>query len=319
MNNIDPQKCMLCQSKEYEVVRNSLRYGIKRRVLKCRECGLLYQESPSLDKKFYSRKDYRKTYGPDLKRSFTSREMFDTCLPFQQEIINEISGILKPNMKVLEVGCSAGYFLTSLKKLVGERIGLELSRDAVNFIRKNLDFKVYSEPIEKAKIKEGPFDLIVSTQVIEHTDDPLAFLKNIAKNLKPGGYLYLELPNISNALLATYQIPGYKDFYYVEPHLWYFSSETLKLLLNKAGFKGSIKTVQRYTFLNHLHWFFCNKPQDNFVIGNSAPVLIKGDNVDKEVKKDLNDFIKKVDKEYKQILIKHGIGESLSFLGKKYD
>lgn len=317
MNHRNLQKCLLCQSGKYEVLTDKLRYGIERRVLKCQKCGLIYQESSSVDKKFYAGKEYRKTYGPNLKKSSNAQEIFDTYFPFQGEIVKEIQDILKPNMKVLEVGCSTGHFLAALKGIVKERVGLELSQDAVDFIKKKLDFKIYSQPIEEVDIKEGPFDLIVSMQVIEHTQDPLAFVKNIARYLKPNGYLYLELPNIDNALFATYQIPAYKEFYYVEPHLWYFSSETLKLLLDKAGFRGNIKTVQRYNFLNHLYWLFCNKPQDNFVIGNSTPVLVQKGNVNKIIKKDLNDFIKKVDSEYKQILIKHNIGESLAFLGKK--
>lgn len=316
-NNINFQRCTLCGSKEYKVIRNNLRYGIKRRVLKCRECGLVYQESSGPAKGFYSGKDYRNVYGPSLKKESNSREIFDAYFPFQQDIVSEIRGILKPNTKVLDVGCSTGHFLASIKGLAGERVGLELDQNAVDFIRKNLDFKVYSEPIEKVEIKEGLFDLITALQVIEHTEDPLAFLENIAKNLKPNGYLYLELPNVSDVFLEVYKISGYEDFYYREPHLWYFSRETLKLLLDKAGFKGEIKTVQRYNFLNHLYWIFCDKPQDNFAVGNSVPVLVKTDNTNKNIKKDLNDFIKRVDKEYKQILVKYYLGENLTFLGKK--
>ncbi len=316
-NDGNNQKCILCKSEKYTIIRNNLRYGIKRRVLKCQGCGFLYQEFSGPAEEFYSGKDYRNTYGPNLKKASDCREIFNTYFPFQKEIVNEIRDILKPNIKVLDVGCSTGHFLAALDGIVKERVGLELQQDAVDFIRKNLDFKVYSEPIEKAEIKEGPFDLITSLQVIEHTEDPLAFLENVARNLKPEGYLYLELPNVSNALLETYQVLGYADFFYVEPHLWYFSRKTLKLLLDRAGFKGEIKTVQRYNFLNHLHWIFTGKPQDNFVIGNSTPALIRADNVNKNIRKDLNDFIKKVDKEYREILIKHGIGESLTFLGRK--
>jgi hypothetical protein len=112
-------------------------------------------------------------------------------------------------------------------------------------------------------------------------------------------------------------VPGYEDFYFREPHLSYFSAQTLRQLLDQVGLAGPIKTVQRYNFLNHLYWKFTNQPQGNFVIGNSAPVLVTTTGGDAAVKQDLNDFIRRTDEEYKKIIIKHGLGESLTFLGKK--
>src|SRR3989344_5736554 len=113
-NNGNDQKCVLCGSKERAVIRNNLRYGIKRRILKCKECGFLCQESADVAEEFYSGKDYRNTYGPNLNKASDCREIFDTYFPFQKEIINEIRGIIKPNMKVLDVGCSTGHFLAAL-------------------------------------------------------------------------------------------------------------------------------------------------------------------------------------------------------------
>ena len=72
-----------------------------------------------------------------------------------------------------------------------------------------------------------------------------------------------------------------------------------------------------YNFLNHLHWLFTGKPQDNFAIGTGDPKLIGGGCIKDNAKKELNDFVRATDKEYKNILAKHGLGESLTFLGRK--
>ena len=186
-----------------------------------------------------------------------------------------------------------------------------------NSISGDLDFKVYDQPIEEVKITEGPFDLITSFQVLEHIEEPQHFLEAIYRNLKPDGYLYLELPNLNDVLVSTYQVKGYIDFFYHEPHVSYFSEQTLKKLLHKVGFDGEVKTVQRYNILNHINWMLTGKPMDNFTLGNKTPELVTKDTVDKKIKKELNDFIQRTDKEYKELINKFKLGESLSFLGKK--
>ena len=274
---------------------------------------MVYLEPRSM-RQFYTGKAYRRKYGPVLGKASAARAVFEMYRPHQEPIVDEIRSILRKNMKVLDVGCSAGQFLDSLKGHVDLRVGLELSANEVAFIRKVLRFPVYNMPIEEAEIKEGPFDLVTCLQTLEHVENPVDFLRHLAKNLKKDGYLYLELPNIDDVLLTHYHVRGYEDFYYREPHLSYFSKKTLRAALEKAGFSGEIKTVQRYNFLNHVHWIQSGTPQPNFAIGNSTPALgAKKSRVGKE----LNSFIRKTDNQYKKLLEKYDLGESLTFLGKK--
>lgn len=310
--------CILCHSTKSRTLRDSLRYDIKRKVLQCKRCSLIYLEPlPGVSAAYYASKKYRESYGPNLKKTSSAREIFNAYAPFQEPIVKEIKRLLGQNTKILDVGCSTGHFLAALKGKVKTRIGLELGKEEAKFIRQNLDFKVYSDPIEKAKITEGPFDLITSLQVLEHVPNPFGFLRGIAKNLKPKGYLYLELPNVSDILLTVFKIEGYADFYYREPHVYYYSKNTLKDLLKKAGFEGEIKNVQRYNFLNHLNWALTGKPQDDFAMGNSDPILISDRGVDKMIRNDFNKFIKDTDLRYKQLVEKHVLGESLTFLGRR--
>lgn len=310
--------CKLCQSEEVKIIRKKLRHNIKRDVLRCDKCGFVFLgDIKKSDKKYYTGKEYRKRYGPVYNKESSAEEIFNISLPFQGAIKDEIKDIIKPSSKVLEVGCAAGYFLHALKDKVKTRIGLELNKEHAAFIKKKLDFKVYSKPIENLNITEAPFDLIVSLQVLEHVENPLSFLKAIASNLRKNGYLYIEVPNIDDALLSCYKIKGYTDFYFREPHLSYFSAKTLKMLLDRAGFVGRIYTVQRYTILNHMSWILTGKPQKDFSVGNSTPSLFESNNVDREIKKDLNNFIQQTDLKYKELLKKYNLGENLCFLGKK--
>lgn len=307
-------RCILCNSSAKRTIRTKVRYGVKRKVFACKACGMVYLEPASGLRKYYTDTTYRKQYGPVLGKASNPQQVFDTYAPYQSLIIRELRGVLRKPMSVLDVGCSAGQFLHALKGRVKTRVGLELSSSDVAFIRKNLDFKVYNEPVETASIKEGPFDLVTALQVLEHVERPVEFLKALGAQLKPGGYLYLELPNIDDVLVSKYRVPGYLDFYYREPHLSYFSRKTLARALKEAGFKGEVKTVQRYSLFNHLHWLQTGQPQPNYQSGNETPRFAHGTDA---ASRAINTFMAGIDEQYKTLIAEKGLGESLSFLGKK--
>lgn len=309
--------CPICSSKKNRIIRNTLRYGIKRDVLKCASCGLVFLAPQNGATAYYAGKEYRKRHGPTLEKASSMREIFNAYFPHQGPIVEALKNYLRPGMSVLDVGCSTGHFLTALKGKVKTRVGLELGQEEMSFIRKHLDFPVYNEPIETARIAEGPFDLITALQVFEHIPEPLPFLRGIAQNLKPKGFLYLELPNIDDALLSVFKIKGYADFYYREPHVSYYSKKTLTSVLKKAGFKGEVKTIQRYNLMNQLHWILTGKPQTTFAQGNGTPVLVTDESVPLKIRSSLNVFFKDADIRYRKLIEQNGVGDNLTFWGHK--
>ncbi len=206
----DTIACKLCGGTDHEVIRDTLRYDIRRQVLRCRQCEFVFLEPKAESAPdFYAGKTYRQTYGPNLEKTADSREIFETHYPFQYQIIDRLKDILRPDMRVLDVGCSTGHFLAALKGKVAVRVGMEFNQEEAAFIRSKLDFPVYTEPIETAPIAESPFDLITALQVVEHVEDPVGFLRNLAWQLAPDGYLYIELPNLHDILLGYYHVAGY--------------------------------------------------------------------------------------------------------------
>ena len=307
-------KCPVCQSKEFSIIRNKLRYNIKCNVLECKNCSHIFLDNKKDLDNFYKSKEYRKSYGPNLKKEASLNVFFETYYPFQEFYIKEIDKIMNQDMSVLDVGCSTGHFLHALKGKVKQRIGLEISPEYANFARERCDIKVYTESIEKAQIKEAPFDFITCIQVLEHIQNPLLFLKAIGKNLKPGGYLYIDVPNINDVMLKYSKFKEYEDFYYHEPHISYFSIKSLKHLLKNAGFYGDVKTSQKYTIVNHLSWILTKEPQNNYQDTIKQHKFFKPTDY---IGKELNNFISQVDDNYKKLLIKHDIGDSLVFIGQK--
>jgi 2-polyprenyl-3-methyl-5-hydroxy-6-metoxy-1,4-benzoquinol methylase len=56
--------------------------------------------------------------------------------------------------------------------------------------------------IRKVGEEEGPFDLILCLDVLEHLRDPWSVLRSVEEHLKPGGTLLVSVPNMRNYKLV---------------------------------------------------------------------------------------------------------------------
>ena len=307
--------CYLCKSSDLEVVRTKLRGDINRNVLRCKNCSLTYLAPKEANTQEFYRTVYRDTYSPTVGRKLSSKEIFDMYLPFQQARVDRIHHILRPDMRVLDIGASAGHFLHTLKKNVGECIALEFNQSDGEFMQKELGLTVYNTPLEQTSLPTEHFDLITIFQTLEHIEDPISFLTTVHRYLKPEGYLVVEVPNVDEALVTLYHSDAYADFIYKEPHLFYYSPETLMKVLARAGFSGENQTIQRVNFLNHVNWKYSQKPQAGPHIHMAPARLFDGES--SPATDELNAWIQKVDEEYRTIINKHRLGESILFIGKK--
>ena len=107
---------------------------------------------------------------------------------------------LQDGRKVLEIGCGAGFFLERLQSQGKEVQGLELNSAAANFASSR------GVPVVKAAIEEfapghrEEFDTVCFFQVLEHVAQPLVFFENALSCLKPGGRLFVSVPNMAGIL-----------------------------------------------------------------------------------------------------------------------
>ncbi|MCH2023537.1 MAG: methyltransferase domain-containing protein [Saprospiraceae bacterium] len=102
---------------------------------------------------------------------------------------------LKGNEKILEIGCGAAGFLSTLSKKGFEITGLELNKKAVNDgQKKGLDVHFQSIQ-EHAKENPEKYDIVCSFQVVEHIADVHSFIEASLMSLKPGGLMIISVPN----------------------------------------------------------------------------------------------------------------------------
>lgn len=111
---------------------------------------------------------------------------------FLRITIDRFVGKLK-GKKVLDVGCGTGGVLQMLEGLGAEAEGVDVSQAALEYCRhKNL--KVTLGDGAKLPYPDSVFDLVISSDVLEHIENDVTAVAEIKRVLKPGGVLIATVP-----------------------------------------------------------------------------------------------------------------------------
>ena len=98
--------------------------------------------------------------------------------------------------RLLDVGCGSGGFLHRARAAGFSVSGLDFNSARANAL-KSRGFEVFHGGLPEFARGAQPasFDAITIFQVVEHLDDPLAWLGSAKSLLKPGGLLVVGVPN----------------------------------------------------------------------------------------------------------------------------
>jgi 2-polyprenyl-3-methyl-5-hydroxy-6-metoxy-1,4-benzoquinol methylase len=129
-------------------------------------------------------------------------------------LLDAASGVLKPNAQLLEFGAGTGQLITLLREsgfggpITGADIlpKPELPGCDVAWIDADLN-----EPLPAAA---ASFDAVISTEVIEHLENPRAVFREFRRLLRNGGVLLVTTPNQESlrSLLSLVVRGHYVDF-----------------------------------------------------------------------------------------------------------
>lgn len=268
------------------------------------------------EKQNYYNENYRKEFGAKIEEQTSPSEHLMIYNDLNERQFQTFSSNLTRDTKFLEIGSSFGGILNKVTN-AGVEIchGVEPNEKDVDFVRKNNNkIKIFNSTFEKADLPVEYYDMIVGIEVLEHTVSPRFFLKKCFDLLCENGFIHIEVPNHDDVLLSAYSNPGYQKFYYHKAHIHYFTSDSLYLLCRDCGFDGSIASFLMYPFFNHVWWYQNLRPQPSAVTALSTPVPTAEDTPEQKA---INDFYKKVERNYDALINDLMLGDCLIYQGRK--
>lgn len=196
-------------------------------IVKCRSCGLRYTSPRPSDGDISG--NYTKVEDTGFIQERRGRELT------YQRLLREMDRILWGKRgRLLDVGCAMGFFPVEARQAGWQVEGLEPSRWAVEYARREFGLTVAEGDVAHADLIPGSYDAITMWDVVEHLTDPVGDFRRLAEALKPGGLLAFSTHSIES-LCA--RVLGRRYPFLMSMHITHFSSRTTGLLCEKAGLK----------------------------------------------------------------------------------
>jgi SAM-dependent methyltransferase len=108
-------------------------------------------------------------------------------------VLDGLAAELPPTPRTLDAGCGSGRTLDDLARR-GSAHGIELNPRGVEAARRRGHADVREAPIERIPHGDAGFDLVTCLDVIEHTEDDVAGLRELRRVTKPQGRLVVTVP-----------------------------------------------------------------------------------------------------------------------------
>lgn len=182
---------------------------------------------------------------PDAARTGLCHEFID----YYGEVRDDILPFVPPGAReVLEVGCGRGATGRLLQERLGCRVtGVELNPLAAREAARHLH-RVVQGDIEELEL-EGPFDLVLALELVEHLVESEAFLGRLPRLLAPGGRAVLSIPNVGHYAVVEDLLAGRWDYLPIGllcyTHYRFFTRRTLEDWLRRAGLERFTLYPQR--------------------------------------------------------------------------
>ena len=106
-------------------------------------------------------------------------------------VIREIAAGRR-DLRMIDCGCGTGYNLTTLLQPYGQAFGFDVEPDALRRARTRGRPLVRAD-MEHIPFRSGSFDLATSFDVVHSVSDDYAAVRELARVLKPGGYLVMNV------------------------------------------------------------------------------------------------------------------------------
>jgi len=242
----EQRACPVCGSDDAGLKYRLTRFSI----LSCRACALVFlwpRPTPDEIRELFEQL-YTSGEGsvPELKTYYSfcyDDEPDNPLVQLYESWLDRIEQHKSPG-KILDVGCGTGLFLAVARRRGWQPYGIDESAEATSHAREHFGLDVRVGEFSEFADDQLQFDVITGWDILEHARTPVALLESVATSLSPGGLVALSTPNQSNIIdriagtiyrLSLGRLPGPLEKFYIEQHFIYFTPETMRDTLTRAG------------------------------------------------------------------------------------
>ena len=120
---------------------------------------------------------------------------------------------IKPSDNVLDFGCGVGYGSFILSKICNEVVAIDKDPEAIEFADEHYASDNICYRTMEVITEVDYYDLAVCFEVIEHVDNTVTVIYEIANSLKSGGLLIVSTPDERVMPYSSKNFPFHKRHY----------------------------------------------------------------------------------------------------------
>ena len=167
---------------------------------------------------------------------------------------------LRPDTRLLDVGCGTGRHLLELSRYPGCFVGLDMARADLRVLQYLLLLTARERALvaeveaiqgdgERLPFADDLFDVVICTETLEHVPDDRAVLRELVRVLRRGGVLVVSVPDEYSERLLWRLSPRYRS--HPGGHVRIYRRKDITTLLRASGaepfaiqFRHSLESVR---------------------------------------------------------------------------
>jgi SAM-dependent methyltransferase len=193
-------------------------------LLKCPSCSFVWLDAPPRPE------EMERHYGSDYDRLIAEA---GERSPGRWQDRRKTLAELKTGGALLDLGCSSGSFLQSMKGKPWTLHGIEISPSVAKTAEERTGAQIFVGDVLAAPFAPSSFDVVTCFHVYEHVYEPVKVMAKVQEWLKPGGIFYFLVPNIDSAAAKVFG-----SYWYgleMPRHLSHYSPNALRAIGKAVG------------------------------------------------------------------------------------
>jgi SAM-dependent methyltransferase len=197
---------------------------------RCADCDLFIGVHGLGGEGFYGGEYVDVTYGDRMAETYDRIRALPPGQSDNESRVQRILTELGREGSVLDVGAGLGVFPARMREAGWQVTALDPDPRAVEHLRSHVRVEAICADFFQAE-DVGCFDLVTFNKVLEHVENPVAMLGRALAHLRPGGIVYVEVPDGDGAAADG----PHREEFFIE-HLYAFGVDSLRLVAGHAGF-----------------------------------------------------------------------------------